>query len=257
MPVSPDLEEGAEDVDEAALWTQFKVGGSSDARERLFARHASFARNIARRHYRERSRGDIDFLDLQQLAYAGLLEAIDRFDLKKGAPFRHFAAYRVSGSILDGLSRMNEVREQISWHRRVRRERLSSLSAEDGEPLETSEAMAKLTEIAVGLALGFMLEGTGLFVDQSGDERVAASVPAVAYESAAWAETVGQLRKELDGLPERERAILTRHYMDGMNFDQLAELFGVTKGRVSQLHRAALNLLRKRLGARGHAKLGR
>ena len=75
-------------------------------------------------------------------------------------PFRGFAVRRINGSILDGLAKMNEVREQISFRRRVKRERMRSLTPADADALPAGEAMEALIDLAVGLALGFMLEGT-------------------------------------------------------------------------------------------------
>jgi RNA polymerase sigma factor for flagellar operon FliA len=238
--------------EEAMLWRAFKAHGSRAARERLFSFYADFARSIARRHHRERSRGDIEVSELYQYAYAGLLEALDRFDPGMGVPFRPFAAHRISGSILDGIPRLSEVLEQISWRHRVRRERVRSLTGE-----KTPEALApveQLAELALGLALGFMLEGTGLFTE--GDASEARQRPAeTAYDSLAWKEMVWQLKAELSGMPERERSILERHYLDGMPFDQLAQLHAISKARISQIHRAALQLLRKRMRERGHFRM--
>lgn len=250
MPPAPEFG-GASDIAEAALWTAFRDQGSAGARERLFGVYAAFARNIARRHHQERSRGDIDLHDLQQLAYAGLLEALDRFNPRLGIPFRPFAAHRISGSIRDGIIKMNEMREQMSWRNRVRRERIQSISGgEAREPIE------QLAEIVVGLALGVLLEGTGLFVhDESGRGDVR-GVTRTAYDSLAWKEMTAQLGSELRGLPERERMVLQKHYMEGVSFDGVAVLMGVSKGRISQMHRAALERLRKRMSAHGHTRIG-
>lgn len=243
-----------QDADEAALWVAFRRDGSAAARERLFVLHAPYARKIALRHHRENTIGDIELGDLRQHAYAGLLEALDRFDPEHGAPFRAFAAHRISGSIREGLSRMSEVREQISWRHRMRRERTRSLTEMASEDSDTVTAMNQLAEIAVGLALGFMLEGTGLFLRGDSDSLAAQKT---GYDSAAWKEMVADLEAELVRLPEREQTILREHYASGVNFDQLAAVLGVTKGRVSQLHRAALALLRRRLDRRGHFRLER
>jgi RNA polymerase sigma factor for flagellar operon FliA len=51
----------------------------------------------------------------------------------------------------------------------------------------------------------------------------------------------------VETLPEREQSILRRHYFDGLGFEEIGAVLGVTKGRISQIHRAALGLLRKRL----------
>jgi RNA polymerase sigma factor FliA len=241
--------------DEASLWADFKRRGSSTARERLFLRFVGFARNVARRLHREQSWGDLELTDLQQHAYTGLLEALDRYDPDLGTPFRAFAAHRISGSIRDGIAQTNEMREQISWRRRVRRERVRSLSEPDAETPATP--IEKLAEIATGLALGFMLEGTNLFIEDAADGGQPVHIAATAYDSVVWKETVARLHEELATLPEREQNILRWHYVDGLSFDQLALLLSLSKGRVSQLHRAALELLRKRLRERGYFRMTR
>jgi RNA polymerase sigma factor for flagellar operon FliA len=232
--------------DEAMLWTALQQEGSAAAREALFLRYAPFARRCAARHGREHNAGDIDPGDLRQLAYAGLLEALDRFDPAHGAPFKSFAGKRIMGSMRDGVARMSEVREQISWRHRMRRERSRSLA--EGE--DAAPALSRLADIAVGLALGFMLEGTGLVAE---DES--ASGGRSGYDSAAWNEMLSELQREVARLPVRERTILAEHYGGGMNFAALAGALGVSKGRISQLHRGALLLLRRRLDARGHFRL--
>ena len=99
-----------------------------------------------------------------------------------------------------------------------------------------------------------MLEGTGLFC--AGDEEQARPAkPDSAYESLAWKEIVAHLQSEMEALPERERTILRQHYVNGLSFEQLAELLKISKGRVSQLHRAALLLLRKRMRDHGHLRM--
>jgi RNA polymerase sigma factor for flagellar operon FliA len=233
------------DVPEVELWRSCREG-SGEARQSLFALHLPFARRIASRHYRQRGRSDIEFADLLQLACAGLLEAIDGYDTSRGVPFRGYAARRVAGSILDGVARMSEVREQLSFRRRAERERLASLtpSLEQGH---SADAMAALADLAVCLAVGFMLEGTGLLAGKDAPDPGPGP-----YDGLAFRRMVGHMHEEIAALPTRERAILGLHYEEGMVFDQIGDLLGITKGRVSQLHRAALALLRKRLRHAGH-----
>lgn len=233
-----DIAPGGEEAD---LWRAARQEGSDAARERLFELYLPFARRTARRHFLDQG-GDIEFADLYQLACAGLLEAIDHFDPTRGIPFAGYATRRVSGSILDGLAKMSEVREQISFRNRVRHERARSIATADPDSLNASEVIDELIEVALGLALGFMLEGTALYVSEGESDRQVS-----AYESLAWRDTVRRALAEVAGLPLREQAILRRHYFDGLCFDQIGDLLGISKGRVSQLHRAALLLLRKRL----------
>lgn len=241
------------DAQEASLWRAMREDRSEVARERIFATYLPFARALAGRQFRGRRGGDIEYEDFVQLACAGLLEAMDRYDPALGVPFRGFAVRRINGSILDGLAKMSEVREQISFRRRVKRERLRSLASDDPAGLPPTEAMEALIDLAVGLALGFMLEGTSLYQDDCG----AGGAQATAYDSLAWKDLVDRLTAELGRLPDRDRAIVRLHYLEEVNFDQIAALLGLSKGRISQLHKAALTLLRKRISGAGGFRLER
>ncbi len=227
---------------EAALWRDFRAQGSEDARQKLFEMHCAFAKQIATRHFLDRRSGDLELADLCQFAYTGLLEALDRFDPQRGAPFRAYAGRRIRGSILDGLSHLSERREQLSYRQRARKERLKSLTVEDPERLDAAEAMLALIEMATGLALGFMLEGSGLYMTQ--DQADHNRSP---YESTAWNETIRAVTAEISHLPAQERRVIRYHYLEGVSFEHVALALGVSKGRVSQIHRAALKSLRERL----------
>lgn len=242
LPGSDEAEPPVPD-EEAQLWRATR-SGSAEAREALFSRYAAFARQIAARHFRDRTGGDLDLQEFRQLAYAGLLEAIDRFDPDRGVPFRGYAARRIAGSVLDGIAHVSELREQIAFRNRLRSDRVRSLAIRDADQLSSSDAMRALAEIATGLAIGFMLD-SGLMASEETADRAPS-----AYEGLAWKETVQRLRVALDELPDREQLIIRQHYLHGVAFDLIADLLGLSKGRVSQLHKGAIGRLRRRLAAR-------
>lgn len=232
------------DDDEGSLWRALREAGSAAARERLFTAYLPFARALAGRQFKRKAGRDVEYEDLLQLACAGLLEAIDRFNAALGVPFKAFAVRRINGSMIDGIAKMNEVREQISFRNRVQRDRLRSLASEEAGPVPRGRAMEALVDMAIGLALGFMLEGTALYHKESDP-----CIVATAYDSLAWKELVERAAAEVARLPERDRRIIELHYLEDVNFDQIAALLGLTKGRISQLHKAAMLVLRKRLSA--------
>lgn len=236
--------------EEAALWRAFKADGSSKAREKLFMLYLPLSRQIARRHFFNRRGGDIELPDLNQLASAGLLEALDGYDPDRGVPFSGYARRRIAGSVLDGIAKTSELREQLSFRNRMRTERIRSLGEADPDGLSADEAMRALIDLTVGLALGFMLEENAFAAT---DET--ASRETSAYESLAWKELVQRLVGEVGDLPDREQAIIRQHYFNALTFDQIGGLMGITKGRVSQIHKGAIALLRKRLAAAGHFRL--
>jgi RNA polymerase sigma factor FliA len=241
IAVEPGPQPAVMPEEERAAWRALREQGSEAAREALFFMHQGFARNIARRHFLDRKGGDIEFYDLCQLAFAGLLEVIDRYDPDRGVPFAAFASARVSGSIRDGVVKTSELREQIACQKRIRRERLRSLSKSETDTQSLGDAIKALSEIAGSLAIGFMLDGTGIYMAEDRDTG------ADAYEGLAWKQAARRLLEEVDRLPERERLIIRRHYFDGLSFETIAGVLGLSKGRISQLHRASMELLQKRL----------
>jgi len=221
---------------EASLWRRFRFEDDLGARERLFNRYFVLARAIGARLFRRRRASHAERGDFDQYACEGLLQAIDRYDPLRGVPFGAFASRRITGNIADGIATMSEVGAQLSFRHRVERERLRSLLRD--EP----DALAALSELAVGLALGLMLDGTGLIADDEAPDR-----RPTAYDSLAWQETQALLVREVSKLPENEGVVIRQHYDHGLPFAQVAQLLGLTAGRISQLHRSALDRLRKRM----------
>ena len=60
---------------------------------------------------------------------------------------------------------------------------------------------------------------------------------------------------EIGRLSERDQTIIRQHYFNGLTFEQIGSLLGVTRARVSQLHRAAIDNLRRRLPPRANFHL--
>lgn len=227
---------------EASLWRRLRYEQELRCREQIFTCYRDLARTIAARQLRARPRNGVELPDMEQFAYEGLLVAIDRFDPLRGIPFPAFARRRILGSIFDGASRMNEVDAQYSYRRRVEAERGRSLAAAAGQEDDPLRALAAL---ASGLALGLVLAETHLVESEDGrDHRPGA------YETLAWRELQARLAQQISQLPEREAVIIRQHYENGVSFARIAEILGVSRGRVSQLHAKSLATLQKHLGQR-------
>ncbi|WP_429409508.1 sigma-70 family RNA polymerase sigma factor [Paraburkholderia sp. GAS82] len=228
---------------EHVLWTRFGVESTASAREAVFVHYLPYGRAIAAQLYAGRHRDDVEFKDFLQLACIGLLESIDRFEPERGIPFQTFCTPRLKGAVLSGITRLTDGQEQVSLQRRVRRERLTSL--DDDQSCDTFQTLAT---IAVGLAIGFLLDDTGLF-----EETTAKPTPyGNAYQTIALRQTKERLHGAVEQLPERNQRIIRYHYFHGLGFEQIGNILGITKGRVSQLHRAALLELRTRIGDTQH-----
>jgi len=176
--------------------------------------------------------------DCAQNALIGLMEAVDRFDPGHEAHFQTYARYRVRGAVFNGLKALRESRAQgIRAYDQTYAvlDRVKSLEHDDApDPLDAFIATT------VGLGLGFLLEANSF----PGHEA-----PADAYAELEKRELSVVVTESLKLLGEREQTILTLHYYHHVPFVDIASQLQVTKGRVSQLHKRALERLRAALGS--------
>ena len=222
---------------EAALWAARHSDWTS-AKQQLAAHYLPFAKMLAAQLYAKRVGDEIEFNDYLQISSMGLLEAIERYDTSGGASFRTYAEYRINGSLHNALASYTERQQQNATQRRVR-ERIASLS-ENSEPhSKARKAFDDLAAIAVGMALGMLFEEEGLYV---GEEEQATAMPA--YSSQELKQLRQRLMQLLDRLPKTEAMVIRYHYLQQIEFSEIASLMGVTKGRISQLHKQALERLR-------------
>ena len=221
---------------EASLWRRARFEDDAGSRETLFNRYLVLARSVAARHVLWRRR-PVERGDLEQFAYEGLLQAIDRFDPLKGVPFGAYARPRIAGNIADGATRLSEFGAQLSQRRRLHQERLRSLAP--GERAG-DDPLAALADLVVDLALGLMLEGTGMLAPQDATDG-----RPNAYEGLAWRQTQHAIGEALDRLPAGEQTVVRQHYQTGLSFAHIAVLLRLSPGRISQLHKSALGRLRR------------
>jgi RNA polymerase sigma factor for flagellar operon FliA len=235
----------APSTEHAAAWASRQ---SPAERARLVDAYTPLVRRLAGKVYRRRVGRELEYADLVQLGVVGLLEAIDRYTPARGVRFETYAAYRIEGAILNGLPSYSELQRQLTVRRELAHERARSLRQGVGD--EGKSALERLADLAIGLALGFSLEDDREPLDEPGE-------PDNAYtrvELAQWRRHLADLVKQL---PDAEQRVIARHYLQQQPFDEIARGMGLTKGRISQIHHAALKRLRGRLtGAKGSGTLG-
>ena len=227
----------AEDSEER-LWQRWIDAHDEAARGALVLRYASYAKALAGKLFARRIGSEIAFDDYEQFAMVGLLQAVDAYRLGRGATFKTFATLRIRGAILSGLRHLSERQEQLAWRRRIVRERAAALAPEQFSPGASPNLLGELLTVAAGLALGVLLEDSGMLRQESD------SLPGNAYAETELRQLRLQVRPLLDRLTEREREVVRLHYMESRSFDEIATTLNLSKGRISQLHRQALARLR-------------
>jgi RNA polymerase sigma factor for flagellar operon FliA len=251
----------AMDTEEARLWQALREQGDTTARERLMELHLPYARVVAASYYARRTHNDIEFDEYHQLAAMGLVECVDRFDPAHGVQFRTFAARRMHGAILNGLERCTEKNQQIAVRKRLHQERLESVKAslpdiKTRAADKQDELFRYLADVGFGLALGMLFEGTGMIDSESFDEASMAASPEVSYFRKSEMQRLQDLVRELvQRLTKQEQTVIKYHYLQETPFDEIARHMGLSKGRISQIHRSALLHLKDVLSLSGSCDL--
>ena len=232
-------------AEERALWQRFADGADPAARWQLIERYLPLCRMIAASLYARRVADDAEFADYMQYATLGLIEAVDNFDWQRGVQFNTFATYRIQGAIRNSMPSFSERREQIGLLARLKKERAESIKHDEGEPRERRRERAgrvvhEMAEVAVMSALSYLLEGSGMLALEADPGYVEHF-----YDGAELRELRRQLLELVEALPDQERRVVKYHYLQNLEFTEIARLFGVTKGRISQIHKRALLLLRE------------
>ena len=225
--------------EERALWRRFREDADVSAREALLIHYLPFAKILAAKVYSGRHHDEFEFGEYVQYATVGLLESVSRFDPARGVKFKTFAGRRIIGSILNGLEHLSEKQQQISFRKRLASERLESIRGRQPDGSNPDELFSYLAQVAVGLALGYILEDSGMYQRRNG------SYMNNGYEAIETEQLQERMRNLVEKLPERERRVIKYHYMNHVPFEEIADILGVTKGRISQIHKHAVDLLRQ------------
>ncbi|HEY2651420.1 MAG TPA: SigB/SigF/SigG family RNA polymerase sigma factor [Solirubrobacteraceae bacterium] len=237
--------------DNRELFLRWQRDRDQRAREELVDRFLPLARNLARRYAGARE----PFEDLLQVASLGLVKAIDRFDVDRGAAFSSFAVPTILGEL-------KRYFRDLGWAVHVPRgaqeqalkvqEAQERLTSKTGRP-PTVHELAEYLELAVDEVLDALEtaaahhsasldapredrdDESGSLVDVFGQEDHR-------YELIEQTTTISAAAKELS---PRERRVLALRFAGDLTQTQIADEIGVSQMQVSRILRRALSQLRE------------
>ena len=232
------------------LIERWQKHGDADARNALVERYRGLVRALAARYA---DRGE-PFDDLVQVAWIGLLKAIDRFDSSRDVQLTTYATPTIVGEI------KRHYRDR-SWAVHVPRS-LQELRVRVHATIDrlTSErgAAPTIAEIARELSVGEeeVLDAlqsenarSATFLPSSDDERGERGLD-VPMEETGFSRSDARimLGVGLQTLGARERRILHLRFEEGLTQSQIAAQLGISQMHVSRLLRRSLEQLRESVG---------
>ena len=211
----------------------------------LVTRHAELVKRIAY-HLAGRLPPSVEIDDLMQAGMLGLLEAASNYAADRGASFETYAGIRIRGAMIDALRKLDWAPRSV--HRKAR-----AVAAVVQEIERRTGRDARDTEIA--LQMGVAIEEYHAIVQDAASCRLAALDDAAATiegEADPFLETADEefrqaLTRAVEGLPEREKLVMSLYYSEGLNLKEIGAVLTVTESRACQLHGQALVRLKARL----------
>ena len=215
--------------------------------ETLIVENMNLVKKIAW-HMHGRVRAAIEIEDLMQIGYFGLVTAAQKYSPKEGATFASYAVLRIRGAIVDHLRKSSNLcRTTIQMQQKQKKAVESLTSSLQREPTN-SEIAEKM-----GLELHEYREWEKAFnanIHQSLDEVYDeysmwfVSKESTPEESLDRSQLKDILSNALKELPKKEAMIIQLYYVEELNVYEIAEVMEITTGRVSQIKKSAVSLLR-------------
>lgn len=247
--------------DHAALWEAFWEDHDRRARNELILAYESLVASVVNRlPANVKAYWEID--DLKSFGLLGLVEAIERWQPSTSATrFAAYAMKRIRGAIFDELRRLDwlprTVRRRVISYRTT----ADALSSELGRQPETAEVLSQMgTDGSANADILAEIQSAQLLhlhhsVGSEDDEDLRlidliVSDDAQPEVALLASERLAEVRAAVTKLPERQRTVVTLHFLGGLTQEQIGAMLGVSNSRICQIEASAIQTLRRILADR-------
>lgn len=183
--------------------------------------------------------------DLESAGITGLIQAMNSYDDSKNNKFNTYAYYRIRGSIIDYLRKIDQLprkqRKNYGEVQRVIRIKSQELGREPSDAEIAVEMDMSLEDFrqllshvqqrnALSLDSPFGGDDSGSFYDIQTDPESVTPDKSLEKKELAHA-----LKIKIGQLDERDRLILTLYYYEDMTMSEIALLLELSEARISQI----------------------
>ena len=194
--------------------------------------------------------GEVD--DVVNEGVLALMDAIETYDVTKGAKFETFASLKVRGAIIDYIRKQDWIPRNLRKFSRTLDKANSMLYNLNGRVPTTAELAEylkmdenKLLKLMAECSCTLTLSFEELLYEDNINEPAAADT---ATDSELLREEMKRVIADAIGeLKDREREVITLYYYKNFKYSDIAKALGVTEGRVCQIHSKAVLALKAKL----------
>lgn len=239
------------------LWEDYFKSSAPELREKLILEYAPLVKVVAGRlsMYLGYS---VEYEDLVSYGVFGLIDAIDKFDMRKEVKFETYASLRIRGAILDQIRKMDWIPRTVRQRQKQIDMAIKELEQINGRPATDAEIAAHIG-ITDDELMGWQHQvsadsiiSLNEYMEQGNDipsERGNGSgfdMPETVVEKG---ELKVKLEEALELLTEKEKKVILLYYYEELTLKEISHVLDVSESRISQLHTKALQKMRGKMGS--------
>ena len=246
------------------LWNEYlKDKANKELRDTLIVQYIYLVRYVVGR-VKITLPATVSIEDIAGYGIEGLINAIERYSVKKNTRFETYALIRIRGAIIDKIRQEDFLPRSIRKKIKDIKNAQEELKQKLGRTATTSE-VAEFLDMEVEKINQLLAEDTtitSLYEKKGTGEDSIEIIDTVQdnnkLDPQAQMEednVKSELERALKKLPERERTIMVLYYQENMTLKEIGEAIDISESRVCQLHAQAIMKLKNLLSEKRSVRL--
>ena len=242
-----------EEIPHYDMWIKFQETRSIDIRNRIILEYSTLVKKIAMKtvgNYQYFNHMD----DIVNEGVIALMDAVEKFDLRKQVKFETFASIKIKGAMIDFIRKQDCFPRRIKKMAREIAKAESFLGCEFGRS-PTQIELAQYLDVTNAELDKMQLEVYSLNVYsfeqimyETNSENTMADYLAnnkdIPEQLLAEKEVCSMLAEAIKDLKENEQIVISLHYKEQLKIKDIAKILKISDSRVSQIHSNALKKLK-------------
>ncbi|WP_250278442.1 FliA/WhiG family RNA polymerase sigma factor [[Clostridium] colinum] len=245
-------------MEDTKLWEEYEKTKSQELKECIINKYANLVKIVAGR-MNIYTNSQIEYEDLIGYGIFGLIDAIDKFDYKKGYKFETYASLRIRGEIIDNIRKIDWIPRSLRQKNKTIEEAIDKFEIEYGR-VPTEEELAKILDISIEQVKDYLknyslynLVSLDGYLEQNHEKPVDTLIENEKYlpeKVLQQKEDKKILIEAINSLTEKQRQVITLYYYEELTLKEISKVLGVSESRVSQIHSNCMRILKNKLGNR-------
>ncbi len=232
------------------LFERYRGEPSDELKWEIVLRHTDLIKCIA-----SQTRGIYsNFAELDDVVNEGLLvlaDAVDKFDPERGS-FANYVSKRIRGMIIDLARKHNWVPRLANQRRKEMNQAIDELRGELGHyptDHEVAERLGVSDDVYRRRVEQYAIQSVVSWEELMSDQApmsVGASEAFISPEQSVEDKDMLQILSGAIGqLRDNQQMVLSLYYQEGLTMGEIASVMGITRSRVCQIHKSAIQRLRE------------